>query len=863
MNTHNHSMNPDRVKQKGTGYNMRDKATIKRLQMYRGGKPKRNKAGKIIQAAIFQRTLASGTQARVEPNRKWFGNTRVVTQSALQMFQEEMDKVKRDPYKVVMKPTKQPITLLQPVSVRKNMQAQHILDVMPFGKCFGKKATRKRPTLGFASMEEMMEQVENANSKYDESKDSNILRDNEGVREQELEVVFKAGTSKRIWNELYKVIDSSDVILEILDARDPIGTRCPQVENYLKKEKPHKHLIIVVNKVDLVPAWVTQKWVAILSQEYPAMAFNAHLTKPFGKGALINLLRQFKNLHLDKRQISVGLIGYPNVGKSSIINALKSKKVCKVAPLAGETKVWQYVTLMRKIYLVDCPGIVYPTGATREDCVLKGVVRIENVRDPEDYIGGMLARVRTDYVKKAYNVRDWTSPEDFLEQVARRYGKLLKGGEPDLPTVAKMILNDFQRGKIPYFVRPPEAPLEEVVVPAPKTTVVQDYNAIRINPHFNPEDNRPLDKVPEGADLIKDDEADVEEEEEAEKDNEDNSDRDNADNSADSVAVPEGANVDGKLEVDRDADVDPAQGLKKRNDKQKSKSVSFLPLEKAASVDSDKDEDDEEVDDKNTNDTSVKGQKKRRRRGPGTQKLAPHAFLDPCTLKLQRLKQKMKAIEASARRNASKLQKRTASDGKSKFRRKATPASLLPRKVTSLAAVGLESEKYVDRASAVTGETPCVVRDLSVSGAVQDMPTASDRRTEAVSADVSPVPTSSRTSKKWEVSSLQDKPASGKKGRHTGSVAVYEVINSPHVTTVEMTPLPAVAKPSLPHPSGGQSQRSKDRKRRRAEEIEDDEAPKLSSKLRRRMEREARQKKIGVHFYESANVKNRNRQKKQ
>ena len=52
------------------------------------------------------------------------------------------------------------------------------------------------------------------------------------------------------------------------------------------------------------------------------------------------------------------MIGYPNVGKSSVINALRSKKVCNVAPIAGETKVWQYITLMKKIYLIDCPGML-------------------------------------------------------------------------------------------------------------------------------------------------------------------------------------------------------------------------------------------------------------------------------------------------------------------------------------------------------------------------------------------------------------------------------------------------------------------------------------------------------------------------
>lgn len=73
-------------------------------------------------------------------------------------------------------------------------------------------------------------------------------------------------------------------------------------------------------------------------------------------------------------QISVGFVGYPNVGKSSVVNTLRKKKVCKAAPLAGETKYWQYVTLMKKIFLIDCPGVVYPQGDTETQIILKGVV---------------------------------------------------------------------------------------------------------------------------------------------------------------------------------------------------------------------------------------------------------------------------------------------------------------------------------------------------------------------------------------------------------------------------------------------------------------------------------------------------------
>lgn len=71
------------------------------------------------------------------------------------------------------------------------------------------------------------------------------------------EPIYAKGTSRRIWGELYKVLDSSDVVIHVLDARDPIGTRCKPVVEYIRKEKAHKHLVYVLNKVDLVPTWVT------------------------------------------------------------------------------------------------------------------------------------------------------------------------------------------------------------------------------------------------------------------------------------------------------------------------------------------------------------------------------------------------------------------------------------------------------------------------------------------------------------------------------------------------------------------------------------------------------------------------------
>lgn len=185
---------------------------------------------------------------------------------------------------------------------------------------------------------------------------------------------------------------------------------------------------------------------------------HASINNSFGKGSLIQLLRQFSSLHSDRKQISVGLIGYPNTGKSSIINTLRKKKVCTVAPIPGETKVWQYVTLMKRIYLIDCPGVVPPNqNDTEEDILLRGVCRVENVENPEQYIPAVLRRVQPRHLERTYGIKEPTDAIDFLSRLARKGGRLLKGGEPDLDGVAKMVINDFLRGKTPWFTPPPKA----------------------------------------------------------------------------------------------------------------------------------------------------------------------------------------------------------------------------------------------------------------------------------------------------------------------------------------------------------------------------------------------------------------------
>lgn len=185
----NHSMNPDRPRDPKQG-NLRDRATIKRLLMYKNSKPIRDRKGKIVKAAPFQDWLPSGSVSRIAPNQKWFNNTRTITQSALQSFQEELGKVIKDPYQVVMRQTNLPITLLNEKSKNANV---HILDTDSFNNTFGKKAQRKRPNLKINSLDELVSIADKKAEVYDADKDKDLVSEIFIPKDEVREAIMKKG----------------------------------------------------------------------------------------------------------------------------------------------------------------------------------------------------------------------------------------------------------------------------------------------------------------------------------------------------------------------------------------------------------------------------------------------------------------------------------------------------------------------------------------------------------------------------------------------------------------------------------------------------------------------------------------------
>ncbi|XP_044299467.1 guanine nucleotide-binding protein-like 3-like protein [Varanus komodoensis] len=294
------------------------------------------------------------------------------------------------------------------------------------------------------------------------------------------DLLEKDSSCKAYYREFRKVIEAADVILEVLDARDPQGCRCPQVEQAVLQSGTNKRLVLVLNKIDLVPKEIVAKWLKYLRNEFPTVAFKActqQQTKNLqqnrvpvtqasgdllssgacvGADCLMKVLANYSRNQDVKTSISVGVVGFPNVGKSSLINSLKRSRACNIGATPGITKCLQEVQLDKHIKLLDCPGIVVASSASDAAMILRNCIKIEQLADPKSPVEAILKRCNKQQIMQHYGVPDFRNTTEFLAHLARRQGKLKKGGTPDHEKAAKAVLSDWTSGKISYFTHPPE-----------------------------------------------------------------------------------------------------------------------------------------------------------------------------------------------------------------------------------------------------------------------------------------------------------------------------------------------------------------------------------------------------------------------
>ena len=280
--------------------------------------------------------------------------------------------------------------------------------------------------------------------------------------------------------ELSTVLKAADILLEVIDARDPMGCRCLPLEDAVLAKCRTKKIVLILNKVDLVPPDVTQRWLKYLRQYFPTLPFKASTqnqrelgrgaqsasvgklssygSEAYGGEALLQLLKNYSRSINMKTAITVGIVGYPNVGKSSVINSLKRARAVHVGAAPGVTTHAQLVAIDSKVKLMDCPGIIFARAQTEEEraeVMLRNCVRVEKLDDPAVPVEAILRKVPAEQLRRKYAVGAYEGALEFLTLVAAKQGKLRKGGAPDHEAAARAVLHDWNAGVIKYHTEPP------------------------------------------------------------------------------------------------------------------------------------------------------------------------------------------------------------------------------------------------------------------------------------------------------------------------------------------------------------------------------------------------------------------------
>lgn len=246
-----------------------------------------------------------------------------------------------------------------------------------------------------------------------------------------------------------EVIDKSDIILEVLDARFIEKTRNYEMEKIVNAKG--KRLIFVLNKADLVKlSELKLNYDLTTMSNYVLFSCKSRL----GKRRLKQVLKiEAKKLKLQDRKAIVGVIGYPNTGKSSLINTLIGRKSAGTSSVAGFTKSMKKMTFNKDIVLFDTPGAYQE----KEDPVVKsadmkkhaeiGVQTYDKVKDP-DMIVSELMRQNPGKLEEFYGIEAEGDSEVLLEELGKRKNLKKKGGLVDIDRTAREVLKDWQKGKI-------------------------------------------------------------------------------------------------------------------------------------------------------------------------------------------------------------------------------------------------------------------------------------------------------------------------------------------------------------------------------------------------------------------------------
>lgn len=355
-----------------------------------------------------------------------------------------------------------------------------------------------------------------------------------------------------VWRQLWRVVERCDLIVQIVDARSPLFFRSVDLENYVNslsapEENKEKKNLLLVNKADLLTRAQRREWADYFKEKNISFVFfsasnaNALLEKEreeeeqrlnplynasksaddveaeseddeneenevseeINEDLDVRILRieeleelfmtaapKFaKSEEFPDRKLQIGLVGYPNVGKSSTINALVGSKKVSVSSTPGKTKHFQTIFLSPEVLLCDCPGLVFPNFAySNGELVCNGVLPIDQLREHIPPVSLVCQRIPKFYLEAVYGIhipmqsKDdggnglYPTARELLNAYARARGYMTQGfGSADESRASRYILKDYVNGKLLY-INPPPRKLEDGSWDMPSIVEARDFN---------------------------------------------------------------------------------------------------------------------------------------------------------------------------------------------------------------------------------------------------------------------------------------------------------------------------------------------------------------------------------------------------
>ena len=274
-----------------------------------------------------------------------------------------------------------------------------------------------------------------------------------------------AKTRRQITEDLKLV----DVIVEILDARIPISSQNPEIQEIIKNKKK----IIILNKSDLSDEKDNKKWINYFTKKGSRVVLANSNT---GKGidevirqiqkAMQNEIDEYKEKGRIGRKIRVMVVGIPNVGKSSFINRIAKKNSAGVANRQGVTKQKQWIRINENIELMDTPGVLWPKFESEEvalNLAFTGTIKDDILEITEiayqltkfllkEYKSNLLERYSLDE-NEVNEILQQEQAEnqniyEVMQLIGRKRGAIISGGNVDDEKTSRIILDDFRTGKL-------------------------------------------------------------------------------------------------------------------------------------------------------------------------------------------------------------------------------------------------------------------------------------------------------------------------------------------------------------------------------------------------------------------------------